>query len=373
VKRRDNTFHTPLAPHLNELGFSPVPKESDKAERLLQELWTVGSCWHSPGPSWGGYNPEKYLNRWAAILSARDDLSFDVIGWAFFAAQREAEHKKQKELTAYDFLTAQKPRALLLRLAKWAEARLQYHRVGLQLIFYKRDVLAGQEPVASNLEWLKQRLKHFVAVRTQEIQPEPHLNPKHYLSSSQLDYLCWLHLVSPISERWTIHEISKAIKKTFVDQSYYDFKKRWLDKPPAALTYRVPDKNESRGERFKKMTIPVGFEEAEADWLSGVLAHLRPFSDSLADLLRDTGFRYTKRRGRAPKPRIETPNEPDKPTLCRTRNYPDSAIEAMAAVSPQLASILESNHPLENFEILGKKDLEKDEPKGWLLAKTITA
>jgi hypothetical protein len=228
VKRLDNTFHTRLVPRLNELGFPPIPKKSDKAEQLLQELWTVGSCWHSPGPWWGGYNPEKYLNRWTAIFSARDDLWFDAIGWAFFAAQCEAEYKKQKRLTAYDFLRARKPRALLLRLARWAEARLRYHRVGLQLTFYKHDALARQDPIASNVERLRQRLKDFVAVRTKEIQPEPDLNPKHYHSSSQLDYLCWLHLVSPISERWALHEISKAVKKTFVDQSYYDFKKRWL-------------------------------------------------------------------------------------------------------------------------------------------------
>ena len=211
MKRRTNTFHTPLVPSLKELGFPPIPKGSDKAEQLLHELWTIGSCWHSPGPWWGGYSPEKYPNRWADILSARDDLFFDVIGWAFFVAKCEVEHKKQKELTASDFLTARKPRALLVRLAKWAEARLRYYRVGLQLTFYKRDALAGQEPIASNVEWLRQRLKHFVAVRTREIQPEPYLNPKHYHSSSQLDYLCWLHLVSPISERWTVHEISKAV------------------------------------------------------------------------------------------------------------------------------------------------------------------
>jgi hypothetical protein len=348
VKRLDNTFHTSLVPSLNEIGLPPIPKTSDKADQLLQELWTKGSCWHSPGPWWGGYSPEKYLNRWANILSARDDLSFDVIGWAFFATKCEVEHKRQKKLTAYDFLRAQKPRGLLLRLTRWAEARLRYHRVGLQLTFYKRDALAGQEPIASNVEWLRQRLKHFVAVRTQEIQPEPHLNPKHYYTSSEMDYLCWLHLVSPISEQWTLHEVSRAVKKMFFDESYYQFKERWLAKPPAPLTYRVPNKNESPGEGLKRMTTPVGFEEAKADWLSGVLAHLRPFSDLLAGLLRDTGFRYTKRRGRPPQPRTETP-----------------------AKTQDIRAILLSDSPLENFEILGKKDLEKDEPKGWLLAKTI--
>jgi hypothetical protein len=191
-------------------------------------------------------------------------------------------------------------------------------------------------------------LQHFAAVRTKEIQAEPHLNPKHYYTASELDYLCWLHLVSPISEQWTRHEVSRAVKKMFFDESYYQFKERWLAKPSARLTYLVPNKNESPGERLKKMTIPIGFEEAKADWLSGVLTHLRPFSDSLADLLRDTGFRYTKRRGRAPKPRTETPSNPR-----------------------DIRAILWSNSPFENFEILGKKDLEKDEPKGWLLAKTI--
>ena len=124
-RRNNNTLHTPLVLSLNEIGFPPIPKKSDKAEQLLQELWTIGSCWHSSGPWWGGYSPEKYLNRWANIFSARDDLSFDVIGWAFFAAQREAEYKKQKKLTGYDFLTARRPRALLSRLARWAEARLR--------------------------------------------------------------------------------------------------------------------------------------------------------------------------------------------------------------------------------------------------------
>ena len=363
VKRRNSTFQTLLVPSLNELGFPRIPKERDKVEQLLQELWTRGSCWRSPGPWWGGYNPEKYLNRWANIFSARDDLSFDVIGWAFFVAKCEVEYIKQKKLTAYDFLTAQKPRALLVRVAKWSEARLRYHRVGLQLTFYKRDALAGQEPITSNVEWLRQRLKHFVAVRTQEIQPEPHLNQKHYYTSSELDYLCWLHLVSPISEQWTLHEISKAVKKTFVDQSYYDFKKRWLAKPPAPLTYRVPNKNESPGEGLKRMTTPVGFEEAEADRMSAVLSNLRAFSDKVADLLADTGFRYTKRRGRAAKPRTETPSETDKSKLGRPQNYPDSAIEAVAVLSSQLATILQILEPLGNFEILGKKDLEKDEPK----------
>src|SRR5512132_3986910 len=51
VKRRNNnTFHTPLVLSLNEIGFPPIPKTSDNAEQLLQELWTIGSCWHSPGP-----------------------------------------------------------------------------------------------------------------------------------------------------------------------------------------------------------------------------------------------------------------------------------------------------------------------------------
>jgi hypothetical protein len=200
------------------------------------------------------------------------------------------------------------------------------------------------------VEWLRQRLKHFVAVRTKEIQPEPHLNPKHYYTSSELDYLCWLHLVSPISEQWTLHEISRAVKKMFFfDESYYPFKERWLSKPPSPLRYRVPNKNESPGERLKTMTTPVGFEEAEADWLSGVLAHLRPFSDLLAELLTDTGFRYIKRRGRPPQPCTETP-----------------------AKTQDIRAILLSDSPLENFAILGKKDLEKDEPKGWLLAKAIT-
>ena len=112
-RRNNNTFQTPLVLSLNEIGFPPIPKTSDKAEQLLQELWTIGSCWHSPGPWWGGYSPEKYLNRWAHIFSARDDLSFDVIGWAFFAAKCEVEHKKQKKLKAYDFLAAQKPRVAL--------------------------------------------------------------------------------------------------------------------------------------------------------------------------------------------------------------------------------------------------------------------
>jgi hypothetical protein len=356
VKRRSNTFHTPLVPSLNELGFPAVPKESDKAAQLLEDLWTIGSCWRSPGLWWGGYNPEKYLNRWAAILSARDDLWFDVIGWAFSAARREVEYIKQENLTAYDFLTARKPRALLVRVAKWAEARLRYHRVGLQLTFYKRDALAAQEPITSNVEWLRQRLKHFVAVRTSEIQPEPHLNPEHYYTSSKLDYLCWLHLVSPISEQWARHEVSKAVKKMFFDESYYQFKERWWSKATATLTYREVSDNDSPGERLKKKTVPVEFEEAKADWLSAVLSHFRPFSDSFADLLRDTGFTYTSRRGRAPTRRTETPSKPDK------SNY-----------SAQLATILlhRSNDPFENFEVLGKKDLEKDEPKGWMLAKTI--
>src|SRR5262249_50437296 len=124
------------------------------------------------------------------------------------------------------------------------------------------------------------------------------------------------------------------------------------------------------GQRFKKMTRPLGFEEAEADWLSGVLANVRVFSDSLSDLLRRTGFRYVWSSGRPHHPREEAPSETEKPK--RTNNHPDSAIEAIALFAPELAKILESPAPLENFEILGKKDLEKDEPKGWLLAKTIT-
>ena len=367
MKRQDNTFHTALVPRLDELGFPPIPKESDKAEQLLQELWTIGYCWHSSGPWWGGYNPEKYLNRWAAILSSRDDLLFDVIGWAFFATKRELEYKKQKKLTPYDFLAAQKPRVLLGCLKQWAEARLRYHRAGLQLTFYKCDTLAGREPIASNVEWLRQRLKHFVAVRTKEIQPEPELDDldaeitpaqrktiQHRCSLSELDYLCWLHLVSPISEQWTLVEISRAVKKTFFDQTYYDWKEKWLAKPPMALTYSVPAKNDSPGQRFKKMTVPVGFEDAEAEWLSGVLLNLRPFSDSLDDKLTDTKFRCKKHTGRPPKMDSETPSPTKK------------------GYSHDLATIVRSHIPLENFEILGKKDLEKDDPKGWLLAKTIT-
>lgn len=125
MKRQDNTFHTALVPHLDELGFPLIPKESDKAEQLLQELWTIGYCSHSSGPWWGGYNPEKHLNRWAAILSSRDDLLVDLIGWAFFAAKRELEYKKQKELMPADFLAAQKPHVLLRCLKKRAEARLR--------------------------------------------------------------------------------------------------------------------------------------------------------------------------------------------------------------------------------------------------------
>ena len=365
-------FDTSLVPRLNELGFPTIPKSNDKAEQLLQDLWTVGSCWNSPGPWWGGYNPEKFLNRWGAILSARDDLAFDVIGWAFFAAKREAESERQKELLPYDFLTGQKPRALLLQLAGWAEARLRYHRVCLQLTFYKRDGLALQEPIASNVGWLRQRLKHFVAVRTKEIQVEPHRNPKHYYSSSELDYLGWLHLVCPISEQWTLHEISKAVRKTFFFEDRFQFREKWLAKPPAPLTYRVPEKNDSPGARFKKMTVPVGFEEAEADWLSGTLSNLRPFSDSLADWMKNTGFSYKTRYGRPPKSRAETPSEPRKSTFCSTRYHPESAIEAFEQVTPDLATVLKSPDPLENFEMLGKKDLEKDDPKGWLLAKTLT-
>jgi hypothetical protein len=163
-----------------------------------------------------------------------------VIGWAFYAAKREAEHEKQKELTACDFLSALKPGALLLRLAQWADARLWYHRVGLQLTFYKRDAVAGQEPIASNVELLMQRLKDFVAVRTKEIQQGPELDdldveitPKqretirNYCSTSQLEYLCWLHLVSPISERWTRHEVSKAANKKFFDQTYLQLRWRY--------------------------------------------------------------------------------------------------------------------------------------------------
>jgi len=241
------------------------------------------------------------------------------------------------------------------------------HRVGLQLTFYERDALAGREPIASNVEWLKQRLKHFVAVRTKEIQPEPELDDldaeitsaqrktiQHRCSLSELDYLCWLHLVSPISEQWTLVEISRAVKKTFFDQTYYDWKEKWLAKPPMALTYSVPAKNDSPGQRFKKMTVPVGFEDAEAEWLSGVLLNLRPFSDSLDDKLTDTKFRCKKHTGRPPKMDSETPSPTKK------------------GYSHDLATIVRSHIPLENFEILGKKDLEKDDPKGWLLAKTIT-
>jgi len=349
VKDRDNTFYTPLVPCLNELGFPPIPNENDKAEQLREELWTIGSCWESPSRWWGdAYNPEKYLNHWAAILSGRPDLSFDVIGWAFFAAKREAEYKKQKELLPYDFLTGQTPRSLLLRLTRWAEARLCYHRVGLHLTFYKRDALAAREPIASNVEWLRQRLKQFVAVRMKEIKPEPYLDIKFYNLPSKLDYLCWLHLVSHISERWTLHEISKAVKKTFFDESYFRFRQRWWvnkTKEDQSLKDQTLEVH-----LVNKSTVAAEFDAATADWLSDTLSNLRPFSDSLADLLMDTGFRYRKRRGRAPTSRTETPSDVH-----------------------DIRAILLGNDPLENFEILGKKDLRKDEPKGWLLAKTITA
>ena len=51
---------------------------------------------------------------------------------------------------------------------------------------------------------------------------------------------------------------------------------------------------------------------------------------------------------------------------------PSSAGHKKPAKTQDISAILLSDSPLENFEILGKKDLEKDEPKGWLLAKTIT-
>jgi hypothetical protein len=344
VKRRGNTFRTALVPCLNELGFPVVPRTDDKADQLLQDLWTIGSCWRSPGPWWGGYSPEKFLGRWAAVLSSRHDLSFDVIGWAFFAAKREAEYKKQRKLLAHDFLTGEKPGTLLSRLTRWAEARLCYYRVGLQLTFYKRDTLARQEPIASNVEWLRERLKHFVAVRIREVKPEPYLNPAHYYLSSELDYLCWLHLVSPISKRWTLHEISKAVKKTFFDDQWYQFKERWWAKPPDKLTYREASENDTLGQRLHKKIVPEEFELAEADWLSGILSNLRSFSDSLAGKLAATNFCYIKRAGRPAKSHTETPTEIARSSLKR-REFPESPIEAIAHLAPDLATILQSSVP----------------------------
>ena len=138
----------------------------------------------------------------------------------------------------------------------------------------------------------------------------------------------------------------------FFDQSYLQFKETWWrnkTREDQSL------KDQSLEEHLlKKSPVAVEFGEAAADWLSGIFSHLRPFSGSLAGLLSVTGFRYAKRRGRAPKPRTETPSG------------------SQQEIDATLGAILRSNSPYENFEVLGKKDLEKDEPKGWLLAKAIT-
>jgi hypothetical protein len=250
VKRPKRTFQTPLVPSLDKLGFPPIPEKNSKAKELLAELWAeVGSAWQGCiRPWWWGYNPEKFLETWADRLSCKEVLSSDAIGWAFFAAQREVEYYYEAKLTAYDFLTKPKPSYLLSRLRLWAEARLRYYRVGLQLTFYERDKLAGEEPIASDVVWLRERLKHFVAVHVREIRDAAKdigypLGSSLSYTSSKLDYICWLHLVSPISEKWMLHEIGKAVEKKFFQQYAERVKKFW-EKPPEKLTYRESEVGE---------------------------------------------------------------------------------------------------------------------------------
>jgi hypothetical protein len=365
VKRRTNTFQTALVPPLDKLGFPSIPEDKDKAKELLEELWAVGSAWQGGIRTvvWWGYNPEKFLKTWAGRLSCQEFLSSDVIGWALFATQREVEYYWEAKLTAYDFLTRNKPFFLLSQLRLWAEARLRYYRVGLQLTFYARDKLAGEEPIASNVGLLRERLKHFVAVRVREIREAAKdkgypLGSSLSYTSSKLDYVCWLHLVSPISEQWTLHEIGKAVKKMFFPEYAERVKKFW-EKPPEKLTYRESQvgENDSPGKRYTKLAIPVELEAEKDDWLSSAIFNLRPFNDSLADWLAKTDFAYKAPRGRPSKSSSEIPTE---------------SPEEQQRID-DLLKILRSTSALENVEGLGKKDLEKDEPKGWLLAKTITA
>jgi hypothetical protein len=347
------------------------------------------------------FNPEYFLEQWSNSILNSTRLNQDVWGWALTALRLERAYKLGVDYANDDDMLAESECfALLHRFKEWTEARLAYHRTALRLTFYADDPLADKDPLASNVERLRDRFEDWRDVRVKEqerlFENDPaisrrlaHLtDSKHFtkdeirsvvfqswlfnkglhtgvITSERIEWLCWLHLIGPISRQWELHDISLAVLKAFGGQAYIEDARRWWDNPPNRVTYEPVQEKDGFAERVMKQGFPQEFHEWHAEWASKRLAGLQRFTDTLRKQLQQTDFDYLATRGRR-KASKDDPipaawNEPREET-------PEQAIKDFLAI------LLRQEKPTDTFSpTAAKEDLEKDQPKGWLLAKSLNS
>ena len=178
-----------------------------------------------------------------------------------------------------------------------------------------------------------------------------------------IEWLCWLRLISPLSQAWQLHEIGLAVRKIFVGRDYVQAAKKWWKNPPKRLTYEPVDEDDGFAQRVIKQGFPQEALEWHADWLSKRLENTKDFTDTLRKQLHEIGFAYQATRGR--------------PKTAKNDRVPSEWDEQEAKTEAEAwrlfaAVLLRKNSASDAFSAdAAKEDFEKDEPKGWLLAKSI--
>ena len=345
------------------------------------------------------FNPEYFLGAWTDTILDRELFRQDVLGWAMYALELEQEHAMGHPPSYDDMQKESQVGYFLDRFKTWVEARLTYHRIALRLTFYKADLLASKEPIASDADRLKARLTDWrnaqLLEQRQRFETDPKIGPwlqslqdvEHFrkeevralefkqwlhrnglkiklITGEAVEWLCWLHLISPISREWQLHELGLAVLKTFGGRDYAAAAEKWHAKPPARQTFEEPEKTDGFEEAVIKRVFSQEFQEWRADWLAKLLEKNPRFSDTLRKQLREVGFVYRETRGR---PRLKKDDLIPQAWDKREERTVDEAWMEFAKL------VYRKDLPSDEFAPAGAPDdFERDEPKGWLQANNIS-
>ena len=323
------------------------------------------------------FNPEYFLGAWTDTILDKELFRQDVLGWALNALVLEQEHLLGRPPHPDEMLNESQCFDFLARFKDWAEARLAYHRIALLLTFYKADPFADQEPIASDVDRLRARLKDWRDVqltkRERLFESDPKIGPwlrslqdvehfrkeevralefkqwlhknglkKGVITGQRTDWLCWLCLIAPISRDWRPNEMAMAVCKTFGDPDYREAAKDWWDEPPSGLTYLPVEKDDDFVKTVTKRIFPQEFLDWKAERDARTICGRGRLSDLLRKELKELGIEFrADARGRSKNAKDELPSLPD---VLRGEAEPE-------------------------LDTTG--DSEKDEPKGWLLANSL--
>jgi hypothetical protein len=331
------------------------------------------------------------------MLSKPENYERDSLGWALYALKTEhdynargsgrqhpderlvihgeilnvqiGQHPDERFVSHEEMINVQNPEAKLSRFKEFVEARRAFHQAALRSTFNRQDPLALREPLASDLNRVMSRFIDWYQIRDLEQRNAASSQDEAFIRQfldgnglraglilrPELDYICWLHLITPIRSewKWQLRDIALAVLKTFPSDDYRRQVHRLFRSPPDKLTFEPADLGDTNPEAVAK-GLPEELSELRDDWVSEKITEIGPFADNLRKQLASAGINTTGRTGR--------------PKGAAPQTGSDEMAENQTPTEDFLRAIKDANDLQ-----FADPDLEKDEPKAWLLAKRLMA